>query len=269
MKKTTIVLTLCLFLSVFVGCAQKEQVMSTDDPIEDYDTVEDVRVDGENGGFTVKTKLYKSEDYSTSTNRKTANPYVYCGDILVMKVENNIGRDCSIMIQGTYFKSDKTKIKTEDKRFFGFSENDSNYFFFKPSIDFDSFSYKLSLLEDDMPGLSKNWSFGTVATAKPSVTTNPEGVKNNAILNFSEKCTSPETMYIKLEMLFFDNMGNPFLVTTYTGGANDNMGTIAEAVCVEKDGKYVLPDNLKGDLGCVISIVEILNQEQWEKLISG
>ena len=70
-------------------------------------------------------------------------------------------------------------------------------------------------------------------------------------------------------MLYFDNKGNPICISSRTGESKGVLATISPDVCVEQNGKYVLPDNMKGELGCVVSIVKAMNQEQWEKLITG
>lgn len=275
MKRISLILILFILSMVFAGCVQKEENASITeaDPVTDYDSVEDVRIEGEKGLFTVSKKLYVS-DCDDIPTFVFGQGWVNKGKLAVLKIDNHIGRDCSINIKVTYIKSDGSEVGKTEKQFLGFSKDDSNYFFFQPEADFDDITYDIRTLEDDTPGRSGYFTFGTVAAAEPYELGDPdpalaEVFGHPAMLSSSSTCSSPETLYVTTEMLYFDNEGNPICISFRTGGVKGDLSTLSPDVCVEQDGKYVLPDNMKGELRCVVSIVKTMDQEQWEKLISG
>ena len=169
MIKKIIMSLLCLCSLLLFGCSRNQESVSISetDPIRNYDSVEKVRTEGEWGSFTVSKKLYVSDSDNIPFFDLGRGGWVNKGRLAVIKVDNNIGRDCSIGITVTYVRSDGSEVGKSEKEFLGFSKDDSNYFFFQPEVDFDDITYEIRTLEDDTPGRSGYFTFGTVTTAEP------------------------------------------------------------------------------------------------------
>ncbi len=274
MKKFSLFLVGIICLSVFSGCQKKNEisVITENDPIADYDSIEEVHIEGEKGTFKVSKKLYVSDDVNIPYFDLGRGGWVNKGKLAVIKVDNHVGRDCSIGITITYIKSGGSEIGQSEKLFLGFSNNDSNYFFFQPETDFDDITYEIRTLEDDTPGRSGYFTFSTVAVAEPFEMEDPalkELFGHTANLSSSMTCSSSETIYLSTETLYYDNEGKPICISSRSGENKGVLSSMTPDICVEQDGKYVLPDNMKGDLRCVVSIVKTMDQEQWAKMISG
>jgi hypothetical protein len=241
--------------------------------VDEYDSIDVVCVEGEEGSFTVSKKLYVS-DCDDILKFVFPNGWVNKGKLAIIKIDNHIGRDCSINIKVTYIKSDGSEVRKTEKQFLGFSKDDSNYFFFQPEVDFDDINYEIKTVKDDTPGRSGYFTFGTVATAEPRKTNELDTFElellgHAAKLSSSMDCSSTEKLYASTEMLYFDNKGNPICISTRAGESKGVLSTLAPDICVEQNGEYVLPDNMKGELRCVVSIIETMDEEQWAKKITG
>ncbi len=272
MKKLSFILLIIVCLSSFSGCRKADEIpgITEDDPIAEYDSVEDVRVEGESGKFVVSKKLYVSDDCNVAALDFGVG-WVRKGKLAVLKVENRIGKDCSVEIKATYVKKDGSEVRKESKQLSGFSKDDVNWFFFLPGVDFDDITYEIRTLDDNAPGTSGYWTFGTVATAyAPDF----EGADEDFIrlapfFSSLMSCSAPEKLYVRTEMLYFDNEGKPVGLGMRTGEDKGVLSGQAGDFCIEKDGKCFLPDNLTGELGCLVSIVKIYDQQGWMDLLSG
>ncbi len=255
-SKTTavkMIACLCALTLIFCGCADKDADFAEDDPITDYDSVENVRVEGVGGYFTVREKKYPFGN----------------GSLAVLRVDNATGKNVSIQIDGTFEDSDGNAVRSETKRFLDFSANDSNYFFFDPGIAFDGFSYEIKLLESDARDFSACWSFNTHAHAErfdDGAQASPE-YRDDAVFKTTMKCAyPPESLNIDVCVLTFDNEGLPaYIVKAGRATVTTDLHTIAKDACELKDGKYVLPENLQGELRCVTSMGKIWSEAEWNE----
>ena len=70
--------------------------------------------------------------------------------------------------------------------------------------------------------------------------------------------TAPGNLQLKAEILFFDNEGNPAYIDNYIGNpANGYIDREIPVECEKAGGKYIIPDNLTGNLRIVVSLINI------------
>ncbi len=257
MKKLSVFVLICVCLSVFCGCQKKDaSADDLNDPITDYDSVENVRVEGTGGPFTVKQKIF---------------PYKN-GGVAVLHVDNRTGSDCSVEITGRCKSLGGDVVKTERKQFRGFSKDDCNYFLFLCENAFDSFSYEISLLDDDTPGRSAYYSFGTDAWAEPQGNYLQQGLPVPEDFYFKigvsshMTCTAPERMFIDLSILTFDNTGSVENFDQYSGDLmTGDLQRFSSATSITEGEKYVLPDNMTGTLKRIVEIVRIQTVSEYAR----
>lgn len=248
-------LVFAVWLIVLCGCAAGNSDFAEEDPITEYDSVQNVKVEGVGGHFTVREKKYTFGE----------------GDLMILRADNATGKNCSIEIEGTYKKADGSAVKKETKEFRDFSADDSNYFFFDPGIPFDDFSYEITLLDADAMDLSGCWLFSTHAYADCFDGSCPEEYKDDVIFKSTMSCRfPPENLNIDLEVLTFDNEGEPVNISR-AGRAvvTSDLHTLANDLCEVSDGKYIIPERLRGDLRCVTSMIKIYTEAEWNERTKG
>ncbi len=273
MKKRVVILAIILFCFL-CGCDNQSQGVPeiksrfTYDPISNYDSIEEVKFDEEMGWITVKKIIFKDVPVTNVDPTNYGAPLLENkGDLVVLRIENNLGRSCSIEIKGNYWKNNETVIRTVSKEFVGLSADDCNYFFFQSDVDFSDFSYELRLLDKESELQTCYLLFGDITTAVPSeMDPNiPEAFLNDAILKTKMKCNSSEELYFDIEILTFDNKGMPVCVNKYCGGQKQEIqGSVADA-CEKTGNEYKLPEYLTGELHSVVEIKEIMDREQFYK----
>ncbi|MBQ6678138.1 MAG: hypothetical protein IJM71_08830 [Clostridia bacterium] len=119
-------------------------------------------------------------------------------------------------------------------------------------------------INDGVKAYSNQFSFASSGTAYiPANEIGVENVPERYISSMSLptvkiELEAPGTLYIRATILLFDNSGNPVYIDNYHG--KPALGRIDRGIpiqCEINGNKYVLPDNLKGNLRVVGAIVNI------------
>ncbi len=184
------------------------------------------------------------------------------GNVAVVNVKNATGHDCSVKVRGTYKKSDGTEISSELKFFSGLSADDDNYFIFDPGFAFENIKCEIKEMKDGSSAYSGLFSFassGTASIPANSVESVPDGY-----MGFFDKplvridVAAPGDLYLKADFLIFDNTGKPISLNKYKGKPSEgHIDSEIPLECEQKDGKYILPDNLKGNIRIIVALVDI------------
>ena len=249
------IILFCVVLSILSGCSNRPASFKEDDIISEYDLVEDVGFEGIDGHFTIREKKYSFGE----------------GDLIVMRVENVTGKNCSIEINGSFKKNDGNVVKEERKQFYNFSADDSNYFFFDPGIKFDIFTYEVRLIDVNAKSYSVCWEFSTEVHAEMFTEPCPQDYLDDVIFKSAMKCVSPpESLNIDVSVLVFDNAGNPaFICSANRSTITSDLHTIAEDICEKNGEKYALPSQLQGKLRCIVSMIKIYSEVEWAERFQG
>jgi len=138
--KQILVLCLLTVAVLLVGCGVPHESESTlslfisAEPVESFD--EESRVYQEtmseempDGSFLVKQKKYSYHEK----------------DLILLDVTNETDKNYTVNIVGKYLDKDGNVLKTETQALKGFAAKYQTYFLFMPKVQFDTFTYELSL----------------------------------------------------------------------------------------------------------------------------
>ncbi len=188
------------------------------------------------------------------------------GNIAVVNVKNEKGKNCSVQVQGTYKKADGSTIRTETKQFSGLSEGDDNYFIFNPGIAFADFTCVTKEISDGAPAYSGLITFETKGEMHNAAdhflslfggNYDPSFEQYNYLASqINYTYSGSELLYCKADILVFDNTGKPVTVGNYKGSleAKGCITCNTDIKCDRDGNNHVIPDNLKGNMSFIISI---------------
>lgn len=264
-KKIPLLLAVILLLSVFSGCGKESIDESTirNDPITNYDNETVVAVEGKKNGMLVKEKKYE-----------------YNGEnVEILSVENQTDEAYTIRINGYFLDEDGNKITALSKTFEGFAAEYQDYFVFQPGVKYDSFSCELTAENFDGETLANYIIPGTKWTAElgwdlsDGTRTNNEDFDVNKAYEYERyvivmatctglKYTYSGTLDVFFDRVLFDNNGDIYMIDTFckrlSGGADLPQKFLFFTDTLWKDkNKYVLPEELQGERGAIISVTSI------------
>lgn len=211
--------------------------------------------------------------------------YDYMGsNIVVLSVENKTKKDYTITINGAYYDTDGALIKQESKAFQGFASGFQNYFIFNPSVRFDRFEFTLTTEEFNGTALSKylkTMDPVRISTGKTFLD-GTGGFFDQAHVaisaSFQVANTYNKELFYSAEFVVFNNKGEIYAIDSdlkegsavpIESGKNPTEYRIGRYIAYtdvlwkDKD-KFVLPDELQGDIVgivCIKSISDRLSAE--------
>lgn len=109
----------------------------------------------QSGGFLISEKKYDFGGNNPMTVKYDAVKHIEnkCSlegnGLVVLNVENQTGKNCTITINGAYLDENGEVLKEETVTFEGFAAGWKNNFFFVPEIPFAEFTYTLQAEESD------------------------------------------------------------------------------------------------------------------------
>ena len=195
------------------------------------------------------------------------------GNVAVVNVKNNTGHNCSVEVRGTYKKADGSVIRTETKIFSGLSAGDDNYFIFNPGISFVNLMCETKEIKDGAPGYSGLFTFETTGEMEISANLLPVELGEEYLSSLSYPCASlnytysgTQKLYFSADWIVFDGSGKPLYTGVYKGSADQAKSNITCKVdkkCEKSGNKYVLPDELKGELTFVVALTSISEKSNY------
>lgn len=243
-----VVLLLCLAFSAY-GCRQKAKEINDEDPITEYDDVDEIPVDALRGTITVKKKQLKYNEL----------------DVVILRIENQTEYDCNLTIDGNYKNTEGESIKGESYEFKGLCSGDSNYAVFYPAISFSDFSYKINVQKSEAGSYSKYLKFGATGSAVAPAAPPPDlpaylaDTVGMPTVRLQSNYSGTQQLYISAKIVIFDNKGEIVEIdNNYSGKATS--GWIDRGIpikCNKKGDEYILPDNLTGELAVIVALIEI------------
>lgn len=264
-------LTLVVFIlmAFLTGCNVKTnetskpiETVSFDDPIESYD---------EESRFYFETE---SSDPSSEASQPPTNSdflvrqkkYEYFEkDVIILEVSNETENNYSVTITGNYVDTNGSVIKTEKQTTIGFSAGFKKYYIFMPNMNFDSFSYELSVekyhgqcLEANVISrfyptkLEKGWA---IDSSGNTIGYHQMYPVINCDVAFENK--NGEDVFLVGTLIVFDNTGNLHCIWPLGlegVGPNDSGGKTVPIYYEVTDEKIDFPANLTGELKMIFTI---------------
>ena len=256
--KKLLLFTLILFITAVV-CGCQNDTADAQEPIKQYDAENEIPIDGEEHGFLISEKTYKYED----------------GNVLILNAENMTDNAYTVVITAEFFDDNGESVKNLTKIFEGFPKGYKNYFVFSPETAFNSYKYEVETKPYDNETYANYLSARTVVKA----TSFPMGgdLDGNAydkprvslLMNFPLECNYPEeeSLIYSADFVVFDNEGEIFMIDsklnaasiTYSPEGNSISRTYIFPENIEWDG-FKLPENLKGDLSCIVAFKKVTKE---------
>jgi len=190
-----------------------EPVATAGDPIKSYDSEKFVSTSKDGSeGFIIKARKF-----SFRSDR-----------FVIFNVENTSNKNYTVKIRVTYKDKDGKTISSERKTHEGFAAGWQNYYVFNPGINFDSYTYTLTVSEykgdtytgyvssGDLPvkltieSSGKSWQEFRSNYGKPL-----KEEKTALYVNFPIVNTSSKKLYYVADYVLFDQNGDILYIDTY------------------------------------------------------
>lgn len=240
---------------------QSEMVAETEAIYNEYDKVDLQQ------GFSLKGQkyYYKGHSYSDKYTEFSA------GDVLILTVTNETETDYKVSLRVTFFDENGEKVKTQSKSFDQFIAGYMNYFIFQPNKDYADYTCDLSLTElsdsekKEIIVDKLNISFeGMIEKFYPDLELlESEGVQKMVPTllgrtNITLTGTVPRKD-VRFLFVLIDNTGEIYMICPF-GAVTDMLVPSSRYIYSERvsRSKVIIPDELKGEIACLIFPVSIL-----------
>lgn len=245
MKKTTLLLTILLALSLFVGCGDSTANNKTEDTTAPITTSPD---SGEeiSDPITVSGNKYTFEDK----------------DVLILKAANVSSTTCNVALNVTYLDEQGNEIKTETKKFTGFAAGWENNFLFTPKITFHDYKCEVETWDFSGETVVDKIIFENLGLEESDKATDENKNPANGIRllgHFTQSSNGNIKIAFDIIVIGSDNkVYKVFSNDEYSIGTNPNMGYMVQTLYYTHEDTVVWPEELKGDVTVVFALKDIV-----------
>lgn len=245
MKKTTLLLTILLVLSLFVGCRDSPANNKTEDTTAPIAT-------SPNSGEEI------SDPITVSGNKYTFEEK----DVLILKAANVSSTTCNVALKVTYLDEQGNEIKNETKKFTGFAAGWENSFLFTPQITFHDYKCEVETWDFSGETLANKIVFENLGIEESDKVTDENRNPANGIRLFAHFTQSSNSnIKITFDIIVIGSNNEVYKIFSndeYAIDTNPDMGYMQQTLYYTYEDTVVWPEELKGDVTVVFSLKEIV-----------